>query len=102
MPRAIQDAGVEEYDRRSRSIGCLTAIGIMLLIGVPLFFLNAIGECLPRDGGVTMAACDSGKRAIGLFCLFGVPIIAGVVGWAVTKAGYRRSRYASRDPASPE
>lgn len=93
-----EDIELDEKDRRSRSLGCLTAIGVMLLIGVPLFFLNAIGECLPRDGSAEMAACDFGKRAIGLFCLFGLPVVAALAGWTVTRVGCRRSRASGEPP----
>jgi hypothetical protein len=97
----MQETGFEEQDRRSRGAGCLTAVGVMLLIGVPLFLLNALGECLPRDGSAEMEACDFQKSAVWLFCLFGLPIIALLVGWAVARAGYRRARRAS-DRATPK
>ncbi|WCT74703.1 hypothetical protein PQ455_05600 [Sphingomonas naphthae] len=67
-------------DRFHRIVGWVSAIILLLFIGLPIFAVSAIGECLPR-GTPETAACDARKRMELLFLLFAIPITSAVAGW---------------------
>ncbi len=70
----------EEGDRANRRAGCLVALSLWVLIGIPFFMLNLMGECLPRDDP-NIAACDAERQWLGWFSIFGSPILFGLIGW---------------------
>ena len=72
----------EEIDRGHRRAGCLVALALWIVIGIPFFLFNVMGECLPRDAPTT-AACDAERQWIGWFSVFGTPLLFGLIGWAV-------------------
>jgi hypothetical protein len=80
-PESVESES-ERLRRQDGRAGCITALGLWILIGIPLFLLNLMGECLPRDAP-TNAACYDQRHWIGWFSIFGVPIIFGFVGWLV-------------------
>lgn len=71
---------IEEEDLRHRRAGCLVAFVLWAMIGIPVFLLNLIGECVPI-GESASAACATQRQWIGWLSLFGAPLVAGLVGW---------------------
>ncbi len=79
-----EESELEEADRSDRGAGCGVALSLWLLIEIPFFMLNLMGECLPRDDP-NIAACDAERQWLGWFSIFGSPILFGLIGWAVSR-----------------
>ncbi len=66
----------DDPDRFHRIVGWLSAIAFFFLVGVPIFVVGVVGECIPDN-----AACLSGKRDQVVGMLFGVPVATALAGW---------------------
>lgn len=76
------ETDLERRERGHRRTGCAVALGLWVVIGVPLFLFNAMGECLP-PGAPNAAACAAERQWIGWFSVFGTPVLFGLIGWLV-------------------
>jgi hypothetical protein len=61
-------------------IRSMLASGVVILLGLPVLAVSAMGECLPA-GDEAVADCLAGKRIEFLALTFGLISLAAVVGW---------------------
>jgi hypothetical protein len=80
----MEIAIVRDLNRFHRIVGWVFAAGFLLLIGLPVLLISTTAECLPRDH-LEASDCLANKR-IGFFALlFGLPVLAIVVGWLMCR-----------------
>jgi hypothetical protein len=71
-----------------RIVGWVFATGFLMLIGLPVLLTSMMGECLPHDQ-LEVSGCLADKRIEFFALIFGLPVLATVVGWLT----YRWSRF---------
>jgi len=75
-------------NRSHRIVGWVFATGFLTFIGLPVLLTITMGECLPHDH-LEVSDCLANKRIEFFALLFGIPVLASVVGWLT----YRWSRF---------
>jgi len=81
-------AKTPDPNRFHRIVGWVFATGFLMLIGLPVLLTSTMGECLPHDH-LKVSDCLANKRIEFFALIFGLPVLATVVGWLT----YRWSRF---------
>jgi hypothetical protein len=81
-------AKTPDPNRFHRIVGWVFATGFLILIGLPVLLTSTMGECLPHDH-LGVSDCLAYKRIEFVALIFGLPVLASVVGWLT----YRWSRF---------
>jgi len=81
-------AKTPDPNRFHRIVGWVFASGFLMLIGLPVLLTSTMGECLPHDHQ-EVSDCLANKRIEFFALIFGLPVLAAVVGWLT----YRWSKF---------
>ncbi len=73
-----------EEDRFHRVVGWIAGVGGLLLIGLPVLAVVAIGDCQARDAA-EIDGCRDKQRALFLSLLVAIPLASAALGWSMCR-----------------